>query len=101
MRTVWRYELADGVITTPPRSRLLEVGILHEAVQCWFEVVHPELEPTELHYVGLVPTGEEVPGGMRYVKTITSEPFAWHVYEALTPAVASRIVARDAEPVTT
>lgn len=101
MRTVWRYQLTEDVFLTPPKSKLLYVGVMHDAFQAWFEVDHPDLEPVEPHLVVVLPTGQEVPGGMRYVTTILEEPYAWHVYEALTPAIASRIVARDAEPVTT
>lgn len=102
MKTVWRYTLADwhNILATPPGSKLLAVGYVHDAVQAWFEV-DPRLESTEDRVLDVVPTGGEVPRGMVWFGTVVADQFVFHVYDAKTRGVAARIVARDAEHVTT
>ena len=96
MRTVWKYPITDGQVhlVTPPRAKLLTVAEARGQLAVWYEV-DPAFDGAEDHLLWAVPTGGEVPNLSRYIDTVVDHRgYVWHVYEALTPQLAARMLER-------
>ena len=90
-KQVWKYnlnvEMGENKITMPYAAENLQVGVdqshpeNYRALSLWV-MVNPEAQQVERTFL-VVGTGFPLPNNkiMKYIGTVVTKPFAWHVFE--------------------
>lgn len=84
MKSIYKYELAitdSQQIAMPAGSKILTAQAQNGVVCLWAEVDADVKE--EFRHFRFVGTGHQLPDGLRYIATVQTAIFVWHVYEAI------------------
>ncbi|MCL2119892.1 MAG: hypothetical protein FWH27_15855 [Planctomycetaceae bacterium] len=78
-RSIYKYSLADGVVSMPKNARILKVG-MQDGIPCLWATVDPNAE-RETREFSILGTGCIIPNRWKYIGTMFDRQHVWHVFE--------------------